>query len=104
MWPTFNKDKFSSIQVHQNWGDGVTIIWESATGNKYKNHAAVLKVLSSLHYPELTVTRPPAYFPELCGIGWNQSNHECPSTAQPRKPVTAFKHFINPDLYILNQQ
>lgn len=104
MWPTFNKDEFSSLQVHQNWGDGVTTIWESATGNKDTNHAAFLKVLSSLHYPELTVTRPPAHSLELCGGGWNQSNLECPSTAQLRKPVPAFKRFMNPDLYILNQQ
>lgn len=104
MWPTFNKGEFSSLPVHQNWDDGVIVIWESATGNKDENHAAVLKVMSLLHYPELTVTRPPAHSLELCGVGWNQSNHECPSTAQPRKPVTAFKHFMNPDLYILNQQ
>lgn len=104
MWLTFNKDEFSPLQEHQNWDDGVTNIQEPATGNKDKNHAAILKVMSSWHYSELTVTCTPAHFLELCGVGWNRANHECPSTARPRKPFPALKCFMNPDLYILNQQ
>lgn len=77
MWPTFNKDEFCSLQEHENCDDGVTNIWEPATANEDKNHAAVLKAMSfiALSWADCYTPSP---LPRTLGVGWNQSIY-CPA-------------------------